>query len=133
MALNRRNPLWPYLLVLACLFALSIAAPRGWQRSGHENRSDELSQQRPLETQIPARAEVVRPTSIVPSGPPLDRSPDRVAELLPETKPQFEDPAEKIAESRRFDSAAELAIKPEPSHEATLGPVNESGPAASTT
>jgi hypothetical protein len=135
MALNRRNPLWPYLLVLACLFALSIAAPRGWQRAGHENRSDELSQQRPPETQIAARAEVVRPTSIVESGPPLDRLPDRVATLLPETRPQFEDPAEKIAESRRFDSAAELAIKhePEPSHEATLGSPNESGPAVSTT
>ena len=49
MALNRRNPLWPYLLVLACLFALSIAAPRGWQRTGNENRSDELSQHRPAE------------------------------------------------------------------------------------
>ena len=43
MALNRRNPIWPYLLVLAALFALSIAAPRGWRRSGQETPADDAA------------------------------------------------------------------------------------------
>jgi hypothetical protein len=110
MALNRRNPLWPYLLVLACLFVLSIAAPRGWQRAVHENRSDDLSAERPPAPTI-ARPEVVRPTSIVADSPALDRSPAGFPSAL-DTKPKFEDPAEKIAESHRFDSSAELGVDP---------------------
>ncbi|HEY2147594.1 MAG TPA: hypothetical protein VGH32_06635, partial [Pirellulales bacterium] len=110
MALNRRNPLWPYLLVLACLFVLSIAAPRGWQRAAPENRSDELADER-LPAPTIARPEVVRPTSIVSDGPSIERAPAGVASAI-ETKPIFEDPAEKIAENHRFDSAAELAVDP---------------------
>ncbi|HKD37260.1 MAG TPA: hypothetical protein VKB78_10675, partial [Pirellulales bacterium] len=108
--MNRRNPLWPYLLVLACLFVLSIAAPRGWQRAVRENRSDELSSEQPLAPSI-AHPEVVRPTPIVADTPSLDHGPASFASAV-ETKPKFEDPAEKIAENHRFDSAAELAVDP---------------------
>jgi hypothetical protein len=31
MKSNRKSPIWPYLLVLAGLFVLSVVAPRGWQ------------------------------------------------------------------------------------------------------
>jgi len=36
----RRNPLWPYLLVLVALFALIVNAPRRWERFA---RSESLS------------------------------------------------------------------------------------------
>ncbi|HEY2760821.1 MAG TPA: hypothetical protein VGI75_08760, partial [Pirellulales bacterium] len=31
MTSNQRSPIWPYLLVLGSLFALSLAIPHGWQ------------------------------------------------------------------------------------------------------
>ncbi len=130
MALNRRNPLWPYLLVLACLFVLSIAAPRGWQRAAPENRSGELADERPPAPTI-ARPEVVRPTSIVADSPSLDRAPAGVASVI-ETKPTFEDPAEKIAENHRFDSAAELAVDPGNKATAPMPDPTQSVPSAAT-
>lgn len=114
MALIRRNPIWPYLLVLACLFGLSIAAPRGWQRSGTENRSDDLSRHVPPQAdRAPVAAQVVRPTTVVDLS---TVQPDPAGTKLPpfaETKPKFEDPAEKIAENHRFDAGAELRAKPQ--------------------
>lgn len=38
MKSNLRNPIWPYLLVLGCLFVLSIAAPRSWNRDIADRR-----------------------------------------------------------------------------------------------
>ncbi len=32
MKSNHKSPIWPYLAVLACLFAVCVLAPRGWQR-----------------------------------------------------------------------------------------------------
>ena len=40
----RRNPLWPYLLVLTALFALIVNAPRRWERFARsQSLSDVLS------------------------------------------------------------------------------------------
>ncbi len=33
---KRRNPIWPYLGILGCLFVLSLLAPRAWQRNALE-------------------------------------------------------------------------------------------------
>jgi hypothetical protein len=114
MALNRRNPIWPYLIVLACLFALSIAAPRGWKGSGGENRSEELASQRPLPRMESATtAEVIRPTSIIEIGPPLDGRADRAAAAGAETTAQAEASAEKISERWGFPAAAEATVAPD--------------------
>ena len=32
MKSNHKSPIWPYLAVLACLFAVCVLAPRGWQQ-----------------------------------------------------------------------------------------------------
>ncbi len=109
MALNRRNPIWPYLLVLACLFGLAIAAPRGWQRSTGENHSDALAELPAVPLSKPAAtAEIVRPTAVVDLSPLHGEAAVSRQSSFPETKPQFEDPAEKIAENHRFDAGAEL-------------------------
>ncbi|HEV2972027.1 MAG TPA: hypothetical protein VGY55_18785 [Pirellulales bacterium] len=114
MGLNRRNPIWPYLLVLACLFGLSVAAPRGWQRSGGEDRSNDLANQRPLlKMENATTAEVIRPTSIVEVGPPLDGRAGRAASTLPETKAHLEESAEKIGERWQFPVAAESTVGPD--------------------
>ncbi|HEX3726784.1 MAG TPA: hypothetical protein VHV08_11105, partial [Pirellulales bacterium] len=47
MKSKSKSPIWPYLAVLACLFALSITAPRAWDRiSRQENLSQMISAHR---------------------------------------------------------------------------------------
>ncbi len=45
---SQRNAIWPYLGVLACLFVLSVTAPRAWER---------IARKAPLDTE-PARPRV---------------------------------------------------------------------------
>ena len=40
MKSNRSSPIWPYLAVLACLFAVCVLAPRGWQRLARNESVD---------------------------------------------------------------------------------------------
>jgi hypothetical protein len=53
MKSNHRSPIWPYLLVLAALFALCVTSPRGWQtkptahRSRTAQRQTNLAQSKP--------------------------------------------------------------------------------------
>src|SRR5262245_39752845 len=35
---KRTNPIWPYLGILACLFLLSVTAPRAWERMARRAR-----------------------------------------------------------------------------------------------
>lgn len=37
MSRNSRSPAWPFLSILACLFVLSITAPRAWERIAHHS------------------------------------------------------------------------------------------------
>jgi hypothetical protein len=119
--MNKRNPIWPYLLVLGCLFALSIAAPRGWQHAGSENRSDELANQpAPVTTSPPAAPapEIVRAVSsndelVAPAA--QQTSPDAT---LAETAPQPEEAAPPVGEPWRFETTADLKVRPD--HPVTL-------------
>jgi len=36
MKSKQQSPIWPYLGILACLFVLSITAPRAWNRAAHD-------------------------------------------------------------------------------------------------
>ncbi len=33
---KKQSPIWPYLVVLACLFVLSVTAPRAWERMARQ-------------------------------------------------------------------------------------------------
>ncbi|HJS07297.1 MAG TPA: hypothetical protein VJ809_06535 [Pirellulales bacterium] len=64
MKSNHQSPIWPYLLVLAALFALCVTAPRGWQtkptahRARPAQREISLAQQKPRsQTPIVLRAD----------------------------------------------------------------------------
>ncbi len=59
MKRNRQTPIWPYLLLLACLFGLSVAAPRAW-RGGRVGDGPQASR-------IGTAVVVKRPTHTVPS------------------------------------------------------------------
>ncbi len=116
MPLNKRNPIWPYLLVLGCLFALSIAAPRGWQRMEHDKGSSNaqnFSDARNLgvASGLETQPSVVRPTTDEDLANPMHLGQTDVE--LTATKPQSEDAAEKVADQWRFGAGAELTVKPE--------------------
>ena len=40
---KRKSPVWPYLGILACLFVLSITAPRAWDRMGRQETLSPVS------------------------------------------------------------------------------------------
>jgi hypothetical protein len=43
---KRRSPIWPYLGILACLFVLSVTAPRAWDRMSRREMPAQESRQR---------------------------------------------------------------------------------------
>jgi hypothetical protein len=104
MAFNRRNPIWPYLLVLACLFALSIAAPRGWQRGRQPDASLEQVPAQSIGAAPSLSAEVVHPATIVDSHSSGESAFD--SPML-DTKPQLEASADRIAERWRLPAPAD--------------------------
>ncbi len=75
LMLPNQRPWWPYLLLLAGLFILSVAVPRGWQRSSMPQRNDERwSRTQSQKVFAPPAASapiaVVRPSPVVASAPP---------------------------------------------------------------
>jgi hypothetical protein len=84
MMSNQRSPWWPYLLLLAGLFVLSIAVPRGWQQaSAPKKHDDHWSRTKSFGDSRSARAAiaVVRPSPVAAGG-------SAIAALPPESKPQ---------------------------------------------
>ena len=114
-SVKQRAVLWPYILALGCLFALSLVAPRGWQRAdgtsgapagaarrlgggGNEHRAPRFMSE---------TAAIVHPT---PELPPVASalSTPATTQALPATSPLPEEPAEKVADQWRFGASAEL-------------------------
>ena len=77
------SPIWPYLGILACLFVLSVTAPRAWDRMARqETPSNLLAERKPRETAIPEwpvandRLDVAQqPTTEQPVGVPTAADP----------------------------------------------------------
>ena len=46
MKSNQSSPVWPYLGILVCLFALAVTAPRGWQPFAHREPIGQFLKQR---------------------------------------------------------------------------------------
>jgi hypothetical protein len=67
MTSDRRSPWWPYLLVLAGLFVLSLAVPRGWQ-TGIDRRPHEVPRQT---AEAKHKSAPVRPVVVLPDEEPL--------------------------------------------------------------
>lgn len=67
MKSRQHNPIWPYLVILACLFVLSITAPRAWDRlARHETLSHALAirTSHPATTDGTASRGAPEPTSV---------------------------------------------------------------------
>ncbi|MEX0714793.1 MAG: hypothetical protein WD278_20865, partial [Pirellulales bacterium] len=66
---RREGATWPFLFVLACLFVLSVTAPREWEKIAQRG---EVGRQRAnsaaaLEILSPARPALVEPVRVKPS------------------------------------------------------------------
>jgi len=96
-----RNPIWPYLMVLVCLFVLSVAAPSSWNRESRDPAVDTPSQ---LSDNTPPPS-IVRPeysTSITPN-----RSKRSGSNAWPQLVPRVEQVTGRIA-TQLQDIAAEI-------------------------
>jgi hypothetical protein len=60
---KRRQPKWPYLVSLVCLFVLTIAAPWSWQHQSAPTREPEQAEP----SRLPSLAAPQRPTAPTPS------------------------------------------------------------------
>jgi len=76
MRSKQQSPVWPYLGILACLFVLSITAPRAWKRMARqESLSQVLAARRSVTADVRVSAEPVRrpklerPKSVEPARP----------------------------------------------------------------
>lgn len=141
MLSNQRSPWWPYLLLLAGLFVLSVAVPRGWQSPSSPRRSDDRwsrtekfgAASRPASTPIA----VVRPSPAVASAPPAGAHPPEsnaqhsakalptwgtLVGGLPIDRPLVEAVAKKIADLRSFNFT-----NPSPAQSNPVNPVNSAG------
>ncbi|RMF95572.1 MAG: hypothetical protein D6741_11520, partial [Planctomycetota bacterium] len=74
MQKERREPTWPFLVILACLFVLSATAPRAWrsvERQAPPHLRGDLAQHRPE----PSSEEPVQPAKATPDEAPRIASP----------------------------------------------------------
>jgi hypothetical protein len=130
MTSSRQSPIWPYLLVLAGLFALSMVLPSGWQSNKPSRptvstyRSQQTEAFRPASSQVavvsPAPASAVLPHENLRENLVAD---DRSIEaphddgLDPPSfgfAPLAEAVAKRIADLRRFANPQELLSKVTP-------------------
>ena len=112
-SVKQRAVLWPYILALGCLFALSLVAPRGWQRADGFNGTADRANGSATPTASDASgsssgtAAIVHPTP--EQSPTIDGQPTAAMPApLASTSPQPEEPAEKVADQWPFGATAEL-------------------------
>lgn len=73
MSSHQQTPAWPFLAILICLFALSVTAPRAWER---------IASKQPLADVLDAHC--VRPVATYPSPQQLEAVHARLAPWMPE-------------------------------------------------
>ena len=79
---RKKSPIWPYLGILACLFLLSLTAPRAWDRhtrresvtglSAEAPRTAPLATHRPLSPAEPVNLEAGDDSEFAPREPDFD-------------------------------------------------------------
>ncbi len=113
--LRHRTPIWPYVLVLGCLFALALIAPRGWD---HFSQDDSAKQAAIVQAPPPSdhaaseNSAVVLPAQVQPAGfmTPTDTGPTLPNPLgLPvSAADQTGSTADQVGDRWQLDAAAEL-------------------------
>ena len=91
MLLKRKSPIWPYLGILACLFALSLAAPRSWERTARRPMADKLLSERTSATRpnVSKASKAAEPHYVPNAHKALD------LELTFDIEPDLTQPSEK--------------------------------------
>ena len=125
--LSQRTPIWPYVLVLACLFALALIAPHGWDHFAAGDGANRTASQAPAQSDRPAgsAAALVLPAQVQPARflAPTD------AEATPPkpVKPS-ENATDQADDQWQSDAAAELTRGGDKPQEPILLNVKSTGP-----
>jgi hypothetical protein len=114
MKSNHRSPIWPYLGILSCLLALSITAPRAWQRaasvSSAADRFATLTDDSEFSiaavepepaTIVAAAAPVAEPTSNTPATVRVSSPDERLAMAPRRPAPQPRRPIRTVPQASR--------------------------------
>jgi len=133
---------WPFLFVLAGLFVLSVAAPRGWRKIAHHpaprvatktrrTAATAARRQRPTRNEIVSpEAVALRPAAHHPAAPrPLERS-KPIGKILSEVKPMQAPDDAPVEASPKIEPAPAIELPVEPQLEP--GPSPGEPPAANT-
>ena len=126
--LSQRTPIWPYVLVLGCLFALALIAPRGWD---HFATDDGVQQTAASQTSTqfdrPAgsAAALVVPAQVQPAR---FLAPADAEATLPKPVKPSETATDQVDEQWQSDAAAELTRGGDKLQEPILLNVKSTGP-----
>lgn len=107
MRSHHQGPIWPYLGVLACLFALCVSMPRSWRQSAERSSLEavEAPAARPASlAPTPAEDELLKP----PSPPPVEAPAEPPTALRVAAGQPSQDRSEKAEEVRPSTPAAEI-------------------------
>ncbi|MBI3836484.1 MAG: hypothetical protein HY288_00945 [Planctomycetia bacterium] len=118
MKLKQQSPVWPYLGILACLFVLSVTAPRAWDRMARKDTLRQvLSERQPRSAASQVTFERPNPVYEVMASEELierkaiDEATDRKTQPAPEPVAEVVPPLPEFAEEVR-EPGVEVANRP---------------------
>lgn len=135
--LRQRTPIWPYILVLGCLFALALIAPHGWDHFSQDGAAKQATVSPTASPSDHAAAEnsaVVLPAQVQPAGflTPNDTGPTlpNPLGLSVSAADEAGSPSDQVGDRWQLDAAAELTATPIVAATQSPPPAATSGPTA---
>lgn len=128
--MSQRTPIWPYVLVLGCLFALALIAPRGWDRfAADDGAQPTAASQAAALSDRPAGsgAALVVPAQVQPAR---FLAPADADAALPKPVKPSENAADQADDQWQSDAAAELTRGGDKPQEPILLTIKSTGPSA---
>jgi hypothetical protein len=136
MTWKRRQPTWPYVVTVACLFALTLAAPAWW----HRHQRSQATADAPQTAGIPRSAStIVHPwpvpasaPQLAPALPPLAAGAPGLDDPMPTSgEPQIAAPslAGPVVESNDYVVVDEPLVEPTATLDADMPMPDDEGPA----
>ena len=95
----QKETIWPFLCILACLFVLSVAAPRAWDRAARSRAVTELSLSGTPQLQSQEEESPIPSTAQPYFAPTLSAAPQASTSTGPREAPQavYAQPSAKVA------------------------------------
>ncbi len=116
MGAKSRRAVWPFLLILAVLFVLSVSAPSGWRSQKHSADSLQVALNDTPRTPrvIPPAPQILAPIASTDQGDPLVPQPQRASVAPKVTQRHWDDRSNELS-MHTPPATVEPAIQPTPS------------------